>query len=144
MSGNEKTLVEFIERVWNAGDVSVLAAYLADSYTIHHDPGDPWEKQTLSMEGFAERVRVSRAPVPDQEFEIQTMFSKESEVCITWRWRGTHLGEISGFAPTGQKISMSGATVYYFDNGKIAGHWQIADRFGVYQQLVRNAEMKGG
>ena len=30
---------------------------------------------------------------------------------------------------------MSGATVYYFDDEKIVGHWQITDRLGVFQQL---------
>ena len=35
---------------------------------------------------------------------------------------------------------MSGATVYYFDDSeRISGHWQIADRLGVFQQLRRNA-----
>ena len=30
---------------------------------------------------------------------------------------------------------MSGATLYYIDNGRLTGHWQITDRLGVYTQL---------
>jgi hypothetical protein len=31
---------------------------------------------------------------------------------------------------------MSGMTVYDFDTAdRLSGHWQIADRLGVYQQL---------
>ncbi|MFZ1105849.1 MAG: ester cyclase [Hyphomicrobiaceae bacterium] len=36
----------------------------------------------------------------------------------------------------GKPMTMSGATVYYFDDrGRIIGHWQIVDRLGIYQQL---------
>ena len=34
-----------------------------------------------------------------------------------------------------KQIKMSGATVYYFTNDRIDGHWQIVDRLGVLQQL---------
>ena len=36
----------------------------------------------------------------------------------------------------GKPITMSGATLYYFDDrGRITGHWQVADRLSIYQQL---------
>lgn len=34
---------------------------------------------------------------------------------------------------------MPGATVYYFENDRIAGHWQIVDRLSVFQQLQQAA-----
>jgi steroid delta-isomerase-like uncharacterized protein len=130
-------LKEFIRRVWNEGNNDAASDYIASAYTIHHDPGDPWEGLTLDLEGFKERVRKSRAPVPDQRFDIQEMFENEDSVAITWLWQGTHLGDIAGFPATGEQIRMSGATVYYFDGDRISGHWQIADRLGVFQQLNR-------
>jgi len=34
---------------------------------------------------------------------------------------------------------MSGATAYSFDaQDRLTGHWQIADRLGVFQQLQAN------
>jgi steroid delta-isomerase-like uncharacterized protein len=141
---NQRTLERFIDDVWNRGDLDTIDAYLSGSYTVAHDPGDPWDGQTLSVEGFRERVRASRAPIPDQSFDIRSMLSDEKTVCITWLWRGTHRGEIAGFAPTGRELTMSGATVYYFEDGKITGHWQIADRLGIYQQLMSNAQGSDG
>jgi len=85
--------------------------------------------------GFENRVRESRSPVPDQKFEIQELYERDDTVCITWFWSGTHKGEIAGFPATEKTLRMSGATVYHFENGKICGHWQIADRMGIYQQL---------
>jgi steroid delta-isomerase-like uncharacterized protein len=138
---NQQTLKNFIEAVWNQGNIDAIPEFVATEYSIHHDPGDPWDGQTLTREGFQERVRVSREPIPDQRFDIQRVYSDADTVCITWLWQGTHRGEISGFAPTGRALRMSGTTVYSFDpTGRITGHWQIADRFGIYQQLTSDAE----
>ena len=61
----KKLLSAFIEEVWSQGRVEACDDYIAESYAIRHDPGDPWDGQTLSREGFKERVRLSRAPCPD-------------------------------------------------------------------------------
>ena len=62
------------------GDVERCNTYLADSYTIHHDPGDPWDGQSLDIAGFKTRVRQSRAPFPDQRFHVLEMLSDERKV----------------------------------------------------------------
>lgn len=126
---------EFISKVWNEGNVDAAETFVAPTYTIFHDPGDPWEGMVLDLEGFKERVRESRAPVPDQCFTIKEMFENGRSVALTWLWKGTHLGEIAGFPASGKIIHMSGATVYFFDGDLITGHWQVADRLGVYRQL---------
>ena len=131
----KRILREFIHRVWDEGDADAAADFIAPAYTIHHDPGDPWEGRTLDVAGFVERVRLSRAPVPDQRFDLQEMYENDNSVAVTWLFSGTHLGEIAGFPASGKLLRMSGATVYYFDGDRITGHWQIADRLGVFRQL---------
>ena len=135
---NKNFLVRFIESVWNNGDIQAIDDFLADTYTIHHDPGDPWHKQTLSIDDFKERVRISRAPFPDQKFSIQTLVAEGELVSIVWLWTGTHTKAISGFEATGKPFEMSGATLYFFEHDRICGHWQVADRLTVYQQLMEN------
>lgn len=140
---NQQLLTQFLEEVWNNGDVEACRRYIAQKYTIRHDPGDPWDQRALTSAQFQERVRLSRAPFPDQRFEVLEMLGDEHKVMITWLWSATHKGDIPGFPATGRTIRMSGATVYYFDAGLISGHWQITDRLGVYSQLQRalsNAE----
>lgn len=135
---NKQTLIQFIETVWNQGNADAVAQFLADSYTIYHDPGDPWHQQTLSVAGFKERLSHSRAPFPDQQFHIQHLVAEGNHVSMAWLWSGTHLAPLGEFAPSGQTIEMSGVTHYMFENGRIAGHWQVSDRLAVYQQLMRN------
>ena len=80
---NEETLSRFIQEVWSEGNVDEADKYLAPSYRIHHDPGDPWDGQTLDLEGYKERVRKSRAPFPDQRFAVNELVSGPDRVVAT-------------------------------------------------------------
>ena len=136
----KKLLTKFIEEVWSQGRIESCDVFVGDTYTIRHDPGDPWDGQTLSREGFKERVRISRGPFPDQRFTLVSVLEEGTSVVIAWTWAGSHKGEIAGFAPTGTRLTMSGLTIYDFDEeNRILGHWQVADRLGVFQQLTKNA-----
>lgn len=133
-------LLEFLERVWNQGAGAAVDDYLADTYLIEHDPGDPWDGRRLDRPGYRDRLQQSRAPFPDQRFDVQHLSEGADHVVIAWLWNATHLGDIPGFPASGRRIGMSGATVYRFDaDNRISGHWQVTDRLGVFRQL-QNAE----
>lgn len=132
----KKTLLkDFLDTVWSTGDLSDLPRFLARTYTIRHDPGDPWETQILSLEGFKDRVEKSRDMAPDQTFHVVSMIEEDDCVAVSWTWTGTHMGDLPDIAATGRPIKMSGLTVYDFTDGKLSGHRQIADRLSVYQQI---------
>ena len=140
----KKTLTEFIHDVWDCGREEAVRHYLAKSYTLHHDPGDPWDGKVLDLDGYKDRLRISRAPFPDQQFAIQRLCSDGDVVTMTWLWKATHLGDLPGFDATGEIIRMSGATAYFFDpNDKLSGHWQVTDRLSVFKQLQRNKGIVG-
>ncbi|TPE49398.1 ester cyclase [Amaricoccus solimangrovi] len=134
-----KTLVAgFIERIWNEGAVADVGRFVASAYTVLHDPGDPWDGRTLDRAGFAERVVRSRAPFPDQRFEIVDLLGEGDRVALSWLWSATHLGDIPDFPATGRRIAMSGLTIYRTTPEGLDGHWQVSDRLGVYRQLLSN------
>lgn len=136
----KRRLVHFIRQVWDEGDASIVDEYVAETYIIYHDPGDPWDGATLDRAGFKDRLVRSRAAFPDQRFDVQAMFSEGDDVAMTWLWAATHSGDLPGFPATDKRIVMSGAIVYKFNaNDQLTGHWQITDRLGVFQQLQRNA-----
>lgn len=135
-SARKQRLVAFIRAVWDKGDVDAADDYVAERYTIHHDPGDPWDGRTLDISGFKDRVVRSRAAFPDQAFAIQALVEQGDAVVMTWLWSATHSGDLPAFPATGKTVRMSGATVYVFDPAdRLTGHWQITDRLGVFQQL---------
>ena len=133
----KEILTQFTREVWSEGSVDAADKYIAPTYRILHDPGDPWEGRELDLAAYKERVRALRAAFPDQCFDIQGLFADGDAVVMTWLWTATHKGDIPGFPATGKTINMSGATVYYFEGDRLAAHWQITDRLGVYQQLQR-------
>jgi steroid delta-isomerase-like uncharacterized protein len=135
MSDNTTRLIAFMQRVWSAGEVAAVDEFLGPQYTIHSDPGDPWEGQTLSVSGFKERLLTSRAPFPDLTFDIDETVSAGDSVMLSWTMRGTQLGSMGGRPPSGRAIAVRGMTIYYFADGRIIGHRQVVDRLSVAQQL---------
>jgi steroid delta-isomerase-like uncharacterized protein len=128
-------VTRLLSDVWSHGDVSAVPDIIAERYTIFHDPGDPWDGQTLDRDGYVQRVLESRAPFPDQRFAICEMLAEGAKVAVTWTWSGTHRLPVAGMPATNRVIQMSGATIYSFEGAVIAGHWQITDRLGVFRQL---------
>lgn len=135
MSDNTARLIAFMERVWNAGEVAAVDEFLGPQYTIHSDPGDPWDGQTLSVAGFKERLLTSRAPFPDLTFDIGETVSEGDRVALSWTMRGTQLGSMGGRPPSGRSFAVRGMTIYHFADGRIIGHQQVVDRLSVVQQL---------
>lgn len=132
---NKELLARFIEQVWNKENLDAVDEYLAPLYTIHHDPGYPWDGQTLDVARFKARLKQSRAIARDQVFKIEDVIGESNKVVAAWTWTGTHLGDLPGIPASGKSITMSGLTAYYFDRARLTGHWQVADRLGIYQQL---------
>ncbi|MBL0937644.1 MAG: ester cyclase [Gemmatimonadaceae bacterium] len=121
--------------VWNRGDVEAVDRFLADEYTIHSDPGDPWDGATLSRAAFKERLTISRAPFPDLRFDLIDVIADNDRVAISWTMHGTQTGALGPMPATGRRINVQGMTVYYFRDGRITGHRQVVDRVSVAQQL---------
>lgn len=135
VDANKDVLSRALTDIWSNGDVEACDRYIAARYTIQHDPGDPWDKCELDLAGYKERVILSRAPFPDQVFTIQELIGEGQKVVVSWLWSATHKGDLPGFPATGRRISMSGITVYSFEDGRLSGHWQVTDRLGVLMQL---------
>jgi len=135
MAERARILRQFMSTVWDAGDLDAADRFLGPEYTIHSDPGDPWEGQTLTPAGFKERLSQSRAPFPDLRFEIDRIVAHGDDVAASWVMRGTNTGPLADRPPTGRSIAVRGMTIYRFDGERIVGHHQVVDRLSVAQQL---------
>jgi predicted SnoaL-like aldol condensation-catalyzing enzyme len=111
-------VIKLLDTMWSSGDLDGAARYIADSYTIHHDPGDPWEGRELTLADYQDRVRTYRQPFPDQRFTVHEILAGDDKVMLAWYWHTTRTDEPLA----------SGATVYYLEDGKICGHWQVTER----------------
>lgn len=125
---------DLYSRVWSFGDYGAIEQLVAPRYTIHSDPGDPWDGKVLDPKEYLERVRYSRKAFPDLNFTIEEQLGTD-KVSVRWRAEGTHQGDLKGVAATGKHVVFRGQTMYEFENGKVCGHWQVVDRLGFIEQL---------
>lgn len=132
---NKALLLQFMDEIWNRGDFTHLDTFLAPKYTIHQDPGDPWEFQTLDLATFKDRVNSLRNLFPDLHFTVNEAIAEGDKVAISWQFQGTHKGNIRELQATGKQVKVLGLTIYYFDDKKIRGHLQVVDRLGFFEQL---------
>ena len=143
VTDNARIIADFMDAVWNRGDLQAVDRFLTDEYTIHSDPGDPWDGATLSRAAFKERLAASRGPFPDLRFDLSDVIAEDDRVAITWVMSGTHSAPLGQFPATGRRIDVRGITVYYFRDGRITGHRQVVDRLAVLTQLGLASAMLG-
>jgi steroid delta-isomerase-like uncharacterized protein len=133
MSEENKAIVRrFVEEVWNKGNSSVADQLISANYS-HHDNATP--DFGLGPESEKKRVNLYRVAFPDLQFTIEDMIAEGDTVTCRWSSRGTHRGPLSGIAPTGKRITVSGITINRFAGGKIAEGWLNWDALGMLQQL---------
>ncbi len=115
MNDRVALLRNFFEPVWNTGDLDAVERFVAPAYTIHSDPGDPRDGQTLDLDGFRHRPSVSRSAFPDRTFTLGEMVCEGDRVAVSRRMRGAHTGPLGPIPATGRRIDVAGLTIYSFD-----------------------------
>jgi len=76
-----------------------------------------------------------RSAMPDFHNQIEELVVHEEVVAVRLKYTGTHLGPLFGIAPTGKRISYSGAAFYRFKHNKIVQGWVLGDVLKLLQQL---------
>lgn len=133
MSEHNKAIVRrLVEELWNKSNLSVADELFAPNYE-HHDAS------TLDFgrgpESEKKRATLYRTAFPDIRLTIEDIIAEGETVMTRWSCRGTHKGDLSGIAPTGKQITISGVTIARLANGKMAEGWVNWDALGLMQQL---------
>ncbi len=133
MSENNKAVVRrLLDEVWNKGNLSLVDELFTPNFEFH-DASTP--DLGRGPESEKKRVTLYRNAFPDLRLTIEDMIAEGETVVTRWSCRGTHKGDLSGIAPTGKQITISGITVGRFANGKIAQGYANWDALGLMQQL---------
>ena len=127
-SADSVVVRELLGRVWNEGDVGAAERYVADGYVVHHDPGDPWEGQRLTVAEYVERVESYRALLPGLRFTIHDLLADDGTVMLTWSLHGPRPAGRTASSVADSVLAATGATVYYVVDRKVSGHWQVVHR----------------
>ena len=131
MSAADEAVVRRFYEEMNNGRRNELASELFTADHVMHDPQVP---TGVGPAGMAETVAVYQVGV-DGHWGIEEMFSAGDRVVVRWTGSGTHVGEVNGIPPTGNKIRVDAITIHRMSDGKIAETWEVWDTLGFLQQL---------
>jgi steroid delta-isomerase-like uncharacterized protein len=130
--GNKNAVRRLFEEVWNKGNLPLVDELFAPTYT-HHDSSTP--DVGRGPEGEKKRATLYRTAFADLRLTVEDIIAEGETVVARWSCRGAHKGDLSGIAPTGKQINISGVSVARFANGKIVEGWVNWDALGLMQQL---------
>ena len=71
--------------------------------------------------------RMMRGAMPDMRAEIELLIAEGDMVMAYGAFVGTHEGEFMGIPGSGQGVRLPFADILEWRDGKIAGHWGVAD-----------------
>lgn len=123
-------VLEYIEAVWNQGDMEALERLTAPgfAYYLGGQPG----RDRAEMK---ELISIIRIAFPDWRVEISAMVTEGTSVAVRWEGVVTHEAEFRGIPPTGKRITVSGINMYELADGQIVGEWEQMDSIGMLQQM---------
>lgn len=134
-TGDNKALVrEYLETVVSRGDVDRADEFVAADlvFTSPYTP-EPARK----VEDFKQMIRGLHAVFPDMQLREEDIICEGDLVASRWTVQGTHRGEFMGAPPSGQRITITGLSLYRIADGKIVEGWVSDDALSpaVLQQM---------
>jgi steroid delta-isomerase-like uncharacterized protein len=125
----QRVVREWIERVWNQGDLSAIDAFHAQRFANEGVASTPDEAKTWHRE--------MRATFPDLNYTIDELFEADGHrVIVRWTASGTHAGVLwEKVPPTGRRVSWRGIHVLRLQDGQITDVWAVSNMASIAQQL---------
>ena len=129
-SAEEAVVRRFYEEMNNDRKNEIAEELFSSDHEMHDPqvPGGP------GPAGMAAAISVYQNGV-DGHWTVEEMFSAGDRVVVRWTGTGTHVGEMNGIPPTGNKIRVDAISIHRLADGKIAETWQVWDTLGFLQQL---------
>jgi predicted ester cyclase len=132
MTVTPRTLVErFYFEVWNQDSEAVAREILHTDFSFRGSLGP--EKR--GPEGFIEYLREVHTALENFTCVIEDLIVTDNRAAARMTFKGRHVGELFGVAPTGQEIRWAGAALFTTNDTQITALWVLGDVDGVKQQL---------
>ena len=125
------SLMERLQRAWDAHDVDALAAMHADTGVVISPTGGV-------LEGRDDIARVYRqwfAGFPDVTWRTDEIVVDGDRVVVVAQLSGTHAGEFFGVPPSGRHVEVQVAVIMAVADGLITEERRIYDFTGFLVQV---------
>lgn len=118
-----------IEEGFSKGNVAALNDCFGPTWAEHQFD------LPSTLEAFKNTILWLRATMADLTLTIEDMTVDGDMLWARMTARGTNVGEFMGRAPTNKSFAMTVFDACRFEDGKIAEHWGVPDRFHMLIQL---------
>ena len=131
---NRLLINRFYHEMWNRFDKTLFPALLTEDIQFRGSLG----QFKNGYAEFGEYVDFIQRIFPDFSNEIEEVISEGDKAFAKLIYRGTHRGEVFGFAPTGRSIEYAGAAILKFRDDLISEVWVLGDIYGLIAQIRTN------
>jgi steroid delta-isomerase-like uncharacterized protein len=117
--------------VYNAGNVDVMPEIFAEGY-LHGSANGP---DAIGIAEGARRIGGFVTALPDLVWTFDGVIAEGDRVAARWTSRGTHDGDLLGFAPTGKPVEFTGISFFTVRCGKVVEFQTEMDAAGLLEQV---------
>ena len=125
------------------GNLEVFQAFLAPEFKLYA----PSNSATpVSRDDYLAMVKTMTTAIPDMVHNVTEFLAVQDRVVLRVALHGTHLAELQGIPPTGNKVSVSFIAIFRLKDGLVVEEVAEEDFLGLYQQLgmeLKPIEAKG-
>jgi len=118
---------------WNGHDADAVASVFAEDALVYESGN---AEPMRGRQAVRERAAALLTAFPDLCLERIELLIDGDRHADRWVLTGTHLGELFGLAPTGQRVRIEGATFTRLDaNGLVSQDTHFTDLGNLLRQL---------
>lgn len=125
---------DFYDVLWNAGRLEVASELLAERFRFRGSLG----VESTGRGPFLRYVQDVRAALAEYRCDILDCVTEGDQAFARMCFSGIHVGTFRGFAPTGKRVSWSGAALFRVEDRMIAELWVLGDLAGLDALLREN------
>ena len=128
---NKATVRDYIDALFNQGDLDAGDRYLSPEFVNHDLPFGG----AAGAEGMRAAASMFREACPDWSTNYHHFVAENDVVVEHFTASGTFSGSLMGVTGTGQTISLPGINIFRVLDGRIVERWGRLDELGLLSQL---------
>ncbi|HET7034297.1 MAG TPA: ester cyclase [Thermomicrobiaceae bacterium] len=138
---NKRVVANFVEVCQNQHNLAAADEIFHSAFVNHYAPeGREMPATSAPASGFQAFYRMLLHAFPDATMEINEQLAERDLVATRKTLRGTHLGELWGLPPSGNRVEWEFIDIFRVQDGKLAEHWTHMDFEALRAQMRPRAE----
>jgi predicted ester cyclase len=128
---NKAVVSQIFTAGWNRQQLEEISQYIHPQMAFHFR-GETIRTGPTELQAL---IAAWHRAFADLNFEIRDLLAEGERVAVRLRFRGTHVGEWKGIAPTNRQVTVTEMMFFRFEDGRLVEAWEDYDEYGLRRQL---------